>query len=232
MSVSESTQPSPFLSPSSGGTELYLIRHADALPDAAEVVEGGYNEQALSPLGRKQAEALAAGMRGLTLTAVYSSPIPRAAQTAQPLAETQGLEVRLDDGLREVALGPMDAGLGPDVTPEQRAAAIRDGLHELARMVVTTGVWTGVPGTESSRSLRGRMTETVDRIAAAHPGQRVALVSHGGSINAYIAAFLGIERDYFFPAANTSVSVVRWHGARRLLMGLNDISHLRQAGLM
>jgi broad specificity phosphatase PhoE len=60
----------------------------------------------------------------------------------------------------------------------------------------------------------------------------VAIFSHGGAINAFFADLLGLDRDYFFPAANTSVSVARVQGERRLLMALNDISHLREAGVL
>src|SRR5690348_14502362 len=69
------------LGPKQGGTEVYLIRHAGALPDAAEVVLGHYDQQSLSELGRKQAQALAAGLREVQLAAVYSAPLGRARQT-------------------------------------------------------------------------------------------------------------------------------------------------------
>ncbi|HEX3270816.1 MAG TPA: hypothetical protein VHR15_09210, partial [Ktedonobacterales bacterium] len=52
-----------------------------------------------------------------------------------------------------------------------------------------------------------------------------------GAINAYFAAILGLQRDYFFPTANTSISVVRVKGPNTLIMALNDIAHLRVAGL-
>jgi broad specificity phosphatase PhoE len=71
----------------------------------------------------------------------------------------------------------------------------------------------------------------MDRIIAAHSGERVLVVSHAGAINAYLAAQLGIAHDYFFPAANTSISVMRALGGRRMLFSLNDIAHLAQAGL-
>src|SRR5437879_2830024 len=80
----------PFLSLKRGATEVYLIRHADALPGADEVVGGGYDEQALSELGRRQGQALGERMREIPLAAVYSSPIGRAVQTARYVAEAQG----------------------------------------------------------------------------------------------------------------------------------------------
>ena len=223
----------PFLSPKNGGTEILLIRHADALPDAAEVVlDGAYNSQALSELGRRQARALAERLRTTSLAAIYSSPIPRARQTAAPTAEALGLDVRIDDGLREVEVGHIGPDLPPGASSEDIARALRRRLHEIAAVALTTGLWSSIPGSEGSSDLRARATDVVNRLAAGYPGQRVAMVSHGGTINAYIAAMLGVERDYFFPCANTSISVVRVKGERRLLLGLNDVAHLQKGGLM
>jgi broad specificity phosphatase PhoE len=76
------------------------------------------------------------------------------------------------------------------------------------------------------------VTAAIDGLAARHAGQRVALFSHGGVINTYLAVTLGLERDFFFPAVNTSIHVVRVKGDTRVLLGLNDICHLRDAGLL
>jgi probable phosphoglycerate mutase len=219
------------LGPKQGGTEVYLIRHADALPDAAEVILGHYDEQSLSELGRKQAQALAEGLRDLKLAAVYSAPLGRARQTAAPLAESKGLEVQIEPGLREVELGPLHPTVAPDATPEEYAEALKARLREIAVIAIGEGGWSSIPGSEPSAALRARVTAAVSQIVARHPGEAVALVSHAGSINAYFAAILGLQRDYFFPTANTAISVVRVKGANTLVMALNDIAHLRAAGL-
>lgn len=220
-----------FLSPKHGATELYVIRHADALPDASEVVLGHYDEQSLSDLGRRQAQALAESLRQIPLAAVYSAPLGRARQTAAPLAAALGLETRIEDGLREVELGPLRPTVAPDATPAEYAEALKARLREIAMIAVGTGGWASLPGAEQSAALRARVTQAVAQIVARHPGERVALVSHAGTINAYFAAVLGLNRDYFFPTANTSVSVVRVKGPRTLIMTLNDVAHLRAAGL-
>ncbi|MGZ3678729.1 MAG: histidine phosphatase family protein [Ktedonobacterales bacterium] len=221
----------PFLSLKRGGTEVYLIRHADALPGADEVVGGGYDEQALSALGRRQGQALGERMREVPLAAVYSSPIGRAVQTARYVAEPQGLEVRIEPGVREVMLGPIGVNGDEQTSPEEVAELLRRRLREIAAIAVTSGRWASIPGSEASEALRARMSEAVERLAREHVGERIAIVSHGGSINAYIATILGIERDYFFPAVNTSISVVRVKGPTRMVFALNDISHLRETGL-
>lgn len=222
--------PDPFLSLKQGGTELYFVRHGDALPDQDEIVLGDYDAQALSDLGRRQARALAQRLALYKISAVYSSPTGRAAQTAQPLAEALGLEVHLDPDLREVELGPIGEMEGV-TDPAAVARLLRERLREIA-FIALQGDWSVIPGSEPRAAARGRVLAAVARIHAAHPGERVALFSHGGLINAYFAAILDLDRDYFFPAANTSVSVARVLGERRLLMALNDITHLREGGLL
>lgn len=227
----ELEKPDPFMSLSHGGVELYIVRHADALPDADEVVNGGYDAQALSALGRQQAEALANRLRDLTLAAIYTSPIARAVQTAAPTAASHQLEIQPVEGLREIALGVLESDAVSAGSPEEIASLLRARLREIAHIAVSTGSWESIPGTEPSALLRKRLTDALDDIIRAHPGERVMVVSHAGAINAYLAALLGLTRDYFFPTANTSISVIRALGERRMLFSLNDISHLMQAGL-
>jgi 2,3-bisphosphoglycerate-dependent phosphoglycerate mutase len=222
----------PFMSLKHGGVELYLVRHADALPDASEVAPGGYDQQALSALGRQQAEALANRLRDVALAAIYTSPMGRAMQTAAPTAATHHLDVQPVDGLREVALGVLAGGAVVSASAEEASTLLRARLREIATIAVTTGQWESIPGAEPSLELRARLIATMDRIIAAHRGERILVVSHAGAINAYLAALLGLAHDYFFPTANTSISMMRAQGTRRMLFSLNDIAHLTQAGLL
>ncbi|MBO0795965.1 MAG: histidine phosphatase family protein, partial [Ktedonobacteraceae bacterium] len=59
-------------------------------------------------------------------------------------------------------------------------------------------------------------------------GERVLIFSHGGVINAYAAEVLGLDRDFFFPSANTAITVVRASGTQRVLYTMNDIAHLHR----
>lgn len=231
-SEAEQADADPFLSLKSGATELYLIRHGDALPGADEIAHGDYDAQSLSALGRRQAQALAERLRETTpLAAVYSSPIGRAHETAAHIAAAQDLEVVIEPELREVGLGQIGPEVATGLAPDEVARLLKERLREIAVIAVTTGRWEAIPGSEPSDVLRARLRAAISRIAAAHPGSRAAVVSHGGAINAYLASVLGLDRDYFFPAANTSVSVVRVKAARAMLFSLNDITHLRAANL-
>lgn len=231
-SGAEQLRDEPFLSLKSGATDIYLIRHGDALPAAEDIIAGDYDAQSLSALGRQQALAVAERLREAHLAAVYSSPIGRARETAEAIAAAQTLEVAIEPDLREVGLGRVGPELDDDLPPEEILKLIKAALREIAVVAMTNGTWDALPGAEPSSELRTRMVGAVRRLASAHPGHRIALVSHGGAINAYLAAVLGIQRDYFFPAANASISSLRVRAERAMLLSLNDIAHLRAPSLM
>lgn len=220
----------PFLSRKSGASELYLIRHADALPGEETVIPGGgYDSQPLSRLGQAQSEALAKWLTTINFDAVYASPLRRTQETAAPLAQVQQLEVAIEPDLREVRLS-VDLG-GPTTSDDSgaTAASLRERLQEIIRLIGTKGKWSAIPGSEDSEAFRARVTAVIGQIIERHPGQRVAVFSHGGFINAYMAELLGLELDFFFPIYNTSVSVLRCLGQQVSLVTLNDVSHLRVA---
>ncbi|HEY5341040.1 MAG TPA: histidine phosphatase family protein [Candidatus Aquilonibacter sp.] len=196
-----------------GATELLLIRHGEAQPlPSSEVSEPKDVDTPLTPRGREQASATAARLRHRTIAALYSSGLRRADQTAEALAEATGLTVERDERLREVEI----AGVGSVA------------MHDLAEIAIAHGGWSHLPGTESSQAIRARMRAAIDAIVSAHPGARVAIFSHAGAINAYIASLLGLHSDFFFPAGNTGITTVRARDERRLLVSLNDIAHLER----
>ena len=210
-------------------TTLHFIRHADAMPDPEVHVDRGlgYDLLSLSRKGARQAESLARRVAAtIPLIAIYSSPTLRARETAEAVARTTGLRVELDEGLREVYLG--DESLG-DIPPAERAAAVRARLAKLANIALTEGTWNAVPGAELGAHIKARMTSAVAAIVARHPEGQIALVSHAGSINAYIATVLGIDRDFFYPIGNSSLNTVRFYEHGPLVVRLNDTAHLEAA---
>ncbi len=221
----------PLLRLESGATEIWLIRHGDALRGPEEVADGGYDEQGLSNLGRRQAAALSTALASIAIDAIYASPAPRAFETAQAVAAPHGLAVITDAAMREVDLQSLRPVIAPTATPEERAAQLRQYLRWMEQRALAVGVWDDILEPGASAAIRTRISTGVDAIAARHAGQRVVIASHAGAINAYIATFLGIPRDFFFPIANTSVNVVRVHGNSHLLVRLNDTAHFTATGL-
>lgn len=197
----------------SGATELILVRHAEAQPlPVGEAFAPREIDMPLTERGRVQALAVAERLSRRSIDAIYSSPLKRTRETAQPLADASGLPIHEDARLREVEI----AGVGPVA------------LHDLAEIAVEHGGWSHLPGTESSEAIRERMQAAMQEIVAAHPAKRVAIFSHAGAINAYVATLLDIRSDFFFPAGNTGISIVRARDERRLVVTLNDIAHLER----
>src|SRR5213079_121021 len=96
----------PFLFRHTNATELFLIRHGDAIPDEDEIIPSGiYDDLPLSRLGREQAQWLADRLGELSFNAIYSSPLLRCRQTAAPLAERLRLAPVIVEDLKEVRLG-------------------------------------------------------------------------------------------------------------------------------
>ncbi|BDE08084.1 hypothetical protein WPS_33600 [Vulcanimicrobium alpinum] len=202
-----------------GAAELHVVRHADAVPESEETfaIYDDYEAHPLSERGRAQAAAVAERFGDLDVRAVYASPIRRARQTADAIAAVTGVPVHEEPEVREIAIGEVDNGT---------AMSLRARLEWLATVAMRDGSWTGIPGTEPSHEVRGRMLRALDAIAARHPGERVAVVSHAGAINAALGAIAETAHDFVFPLANASVSVVRIGGGRRLLMSANETGHL------
>ncbi|MBV8488880.1 MAG: histidine phosphatase family protein [Candidatus Eremiobacteraeota bacterium] len=206
---------------SEGATEVLLVRHGDAVPErTAEGDHPAYRDLPLSALGRSQARALGSRLAASAVATIYSSTLKRAAETAKAISLATRRAIAYDDRLREVEIGGLDEPRHP--------AEFGAHLDRLAAMAIAHGGWSQIPGTESSESIRTRMRSAIDGIVAEHPGKRIVAVSHAGAINAYLADLLGMHADFFFPAANASISIVRGHGDKRLLMSLNDIAHLHR----
>jgi 2,3-bisphosphoglycerate-dependent phosphoglycerate mutase len=218
----------PFLFQRNNAAELFLIRHADAIPEEDEIIPSGiYDDLPLSRTGRQQAQALTERLSGLSFDAMYSSPLRRCLETAAPLAERLGMTPIIVEDLKEIKLG----NLSPLPDDGQDLAALTKALQErqldIVRVAGETGHWDGIPDSEQSIVFRSRVVETLDEIVSKHIGQRILVFAHGGVINAYVAEVLGLKKDFFFPAANTSISIVRAASANhRVLYVLNDIGHI------
>ncbi len=187
--------------------ELLLIRHA--LP--IRIDEGsvaGPADPHLADLGHRQAAALAAWLAEERVDAVWCSPMRRARETAAPLASALGLDITIDDGLAEY----------------DREAASYIPIEELK--AAGDPRWNEVP--EQPEHFKGVVVEAVERIVAAHPRQNVAVVCHGGVINAYAAHVLGIDDPLFFLPAYTSITrVLAASTGERSISTLNESAHLR-----
>lgn len=194
--------------------QLLLIRHA--LPVRAESPDGSPVDPGLSAEGRGQARRLARSLRGEPIEALYTSPMRRARETSQALAEVLGLEVHVDVDLVEVD------HLSDVYVPLEELKA--SDYPRWQALVQEGGLYAGV----DLPAFRRQVARAIERIIAAHPGARVAVTCHGGVINAWTTALLGVEELFVFEPDYTGVS--RFLAARsgeRSLLSLNESGHLR-----
>ena len=161
-------------------TTIYLARHGESDWNAANRFQG-HSDRPLTDLGREQARALADLVAGENVEAIYASPLSRALETARIVAARTGLAVVEDEGLREVDTGSW-SGLS--------RAEVQERYPEGFERWTSGGA--GWEDGESYEEMAERVLAAVNRIAAAHPGGRVLLVSHGGPIRAIQAASDGM----------------------------------------
>lgn len=206
--------------PPPGATEVLLVRHGESEPAVEgkdfELIEGQGNP-ALSPEGREQAELVGQRLAGERIDAIYVSSLRRTAQTAEPLARRVALTPAVDPDLREVFLGDWEGGLFRQKLVEQDPLAVR--MHKEQR-------WDVIPGAEPATTFARRVRAAIDRIAAAHPDQRVVAFSHGGTIGEVLAQAAHAQPFAFSGADNASISQVVITNERWSIRRFNDTAHL------
>jgi probable phosphomutase (TIGR03848 family) len=182
---------------------LLLIRHAlnDWVGDRLAGWSPGVH---LNDEGGAQAAALARRLAGAPLAAIYSSPLVRALETAQPTAEAHGLTVQVCEGLGETRYGDWTGRALKELQKE-----------ELWPVVQVYPGGARFPGGESLREVQTRIVTELDAIRDAHPCQTVAVFSHSDPLKLAVAHYVGLPLDLFqrltiSPASVTAFSFTRF----------------------
>ncbi|MFZ0251542.1 MAG: histidine phosphatase family protein [Acidimicrobiales bacterium] len=209
----------PYVGPA-GSTEVWLVRHgasADSLEgESFELVEG-QGDPPLSEAGRHQAEQLGLRLANEPFDALYITTLQRTGQTAAPLVARTGMTPVVVADLREVFLGEWEGGL-------LRAKAA-DGDPVLAQ-VMAEQRWDVIPGAESREAFGGRLRDAIELIAAAHPGGRVVVFSHGAAIGEILAQATHSAPFAFMGPDNASISRLVVTPDSWIIRGYNDTAHL------
>ena len=194
--------------------DVLLIRHAE--PVRLEVAEGPADPP-LHERGRDQAARLATWLVDEQLDAVISSPLRRAVETAEPVAEAIGLPVEIADGVAEY-----DRNLGWYIPIEELRATNDERWKAMA-----AGNYFGEE--EDADSFTERVVGAIEELIDRHPGGRIAVICHGGVLNVYISRVLQrTGSPMFFMPRYTSISrVAAQRGGARSIVSLNETAHLR-----
>jgi len=145
---------------------LLIVRHGETDWNASGRLQG-HTDRPLNDYGRRQAAELAQRLESDDVAAIYASDLSRAKETAEIVGARLGLAVALDPDLRERNWGSWEG-----LTPGERDAVEFEG--------------------ETPEEHRERIMRAVRRIAERHPGQRIVVVTHGGSMRRIQAAVMGV----------------------------------------
>ena len=192
---------------------IYCIRHGETDWNRTMRIQGASNIP-LNSLGRQQAVAVAERMKDMPIEVLYASDLDRAHDTAQQIALVKGMEVISSETLRERSFGDLEG-------------KTRDEVNEFFggdRSYWSEG---GRFGIESMEDLEERAFQAIQQIAEREPGKRVAIVSHGAFINAFIARITNGENGSGkLRLDNTSICSFTYTDGKWEIVSLNDCEHL------
>ena len=206
-----------------------LIRHGESVGNQEWRLQG-QKEFPLSERGRVQAELVARRLASMDIAAVYSSPIRRAWETAEPIAEELGLALQALPQVQEYDFGELSGLTWPEI--HERAPEVT------ATMASHGGEFPDYPGEEGREAFRQRVCEALWGLQERHDGQTVAVMTHAAPILVFLLDVLGLayRRRLPFALDNGSITVVetpqpQWPGAPpAVLVSLNEVCHLKEEG--
>ncbi|MCF6277786.1 MAG: histidine phosphatase family protein [Anaerolineales bacterium] len=193
---------------------LLLIRHGENDFVKTSKLAGRLPNIHLNERGREQAAALAKNLGRLPLKAIYASPLERAVETAQPLAQSCQLNIIQDPALMDIDIG---AWQGRSWKALSRTKAWKIVQHAPTRFTFPAG--------ESFLGAQTRLVNAMEKILAAHKAKDVvAVVFHADPIKLVICHYLGLPLDRFqrltIETGSTSLLQVNPMGAQLLKMNI------------
>jgi probable phosphoglycerate mutase len=204
-------------------TRILAIRHGETAWNVDSRIQG-HLDIPLNDTGRWQARRLGQAVADEAIAQVYASDLSRAFETAQAVAHAHGGQIVTDTGLRERNFGSFQGQTFKEIEtrwPDQ-AERWRKRDPDFAP-----------GGGESLREFYARCVGTAARLAAAHPGQTIALVAHGGVMDClYRAATrMELQAPRSWQLGNASINRLLHSAEGFALVGWSDVSHLDAASL-
>ena len=197
---------------------VLLVRHAETEWNRERRFQG-WRDIPLSAAGRAQAECAARLLAETPLTAVWSSPLERARETAAIIAAPHRLAVQESEAFKEMGFGEWE-GLTRD--------EVRARFPDAHRAWAETPAEARWPGAETLAAVRARALQGLQALRAAHAGQTIAVVSHGitGRILILEALGIGLDRLWTFHLSSTGISELEFREDWTTLHRMNSLIHL------
>ncbi|MEW5865417.1 MAG: histidine phosphatase family protein [Bacillota bacterium] len=201
-------------------TRVFLVRHGQTEWNTTRRFQG-HHDVPLSEAGVRQAERLALRLAGEPLSAVYTSDLSRAFETAQVIVSRHaGVAVLPLRELREIDMGEWEGKTFDEIRDTAPCAAVK-WLEDTVN--------NPIPGGESYAQLRDRVVPRVLQLVQAHPDSSICIVSHAGPVKLLLchALGLGAEGRLRIDLANASLSGVSYSpGEPPRVLFMNDTCHL------
>jgi 2,3-bisphosphoglycerate-dependent phosphoglycerate mutase len=199
-------------------TQVIIVRHGETEWNIKSIRQGNLDSR-LTEKGMAQAKALAQRLARESFTALYSSDLGRAVQTAQEISSVTGHEIVTDARLRERHLGIFQGLNGEEIKtkhPEE---------YKLHRSLGPNYV---IPGGESTRQQVERNVAFLNDLAIKHRGEQVVVVTHGGVVSGFFRHTLAIplEAPRRFEFVNAGLNVFVHDEGNWMLLTWGDVSHL------
>lgn len=202
-------------------TRLIVLRHGETAWNQDTRIQG-HTDIALNDTGRWQASQLAEALALEPLAAVYASDLSRAFETGQAVAHAQGLQALTEPGLRERSFGMLEGKTWAEIEEQHPTEAVlwRTRVPEWAPA-----------GGESLLTLQARVLSTLNTLAQRHMGEHIALVAHGGVLDAIYRAAIGLDlqapRSWMLK--NAAINRLLWSPDGLSLVVWGDVAHLEAA---
>ncbi|MDQ4139965.1 MAG: histidine phosphatase family protein [Bacteroidota bacterium] len=193
-------------------TTFLLIRHATT--DAVgKHLSGRAPGVVLNNEGITQAQKLAQRLSGLPIAAIYTSPLERAIQTAEPLAKLLQLSPIIQEDFIELNFGDWTNAAFSDLQ-SQNQFQLFNSFRSATR----------IPGGELMLEAQARIINGLQKLCLQHPHQVIAVVSHSDLIKAAVAYYAGIHLDMFqrLEISPASVSVIQIFEETARILVIND----------
>jgi len=200
-------------------TIVLLIRHGENDWVGKNRLAGRTPGVHLNEKGRQQATLLAEILAKQPIGAVYSSPLERCCETAQPTAAACGLSVIIEEGVLEADYGEWQGGALDELAKQPTWQLVQ--YHPSSFQF---------PGGESMRAMQQRAVDALERMAQTHPDTVVAVFSHADIIRTCMAHYLGVPLDLFqrIQIGTASISALVFHNNRPAVLFMNHHTELPQ----
>jgi len=193
---------------------IIFLRHAQAINNTKRILAGRSPGVPLTETGVQQAKRIAKFLKPFNISAIYSSPVQRAMNTAEIIAKQHSIEYKPDDRLIELDMGKFTGMVYDKIFAKHGNVFLKfyDGDLEIAHN-----------GVETFIEVKKRMMNIVDHIIKEHNDENVLLVTHMDPIKAMISIIMDLKPTSLFELIieNASLTVFKEEDGKLSLSAIN-----------